>query len=160
MRNRTELLKKGLSLVIWLSLSFFSVSPQRQHSLNTGYHLLGSCVKMRHVAFSALYFNNFIFMLTLCVSPSKFLNGSVKPQHFSSQLWWIFINKNKLKSYNITLPQLLSQNQLFDLSDWLMHQGLSGLNEESDPFREVNWRSKRHPRSPTDGGTLRKFWVN
>lgn len=164
MRNGTEWQKKGLSLVIWLSLSFFSVSPQWQHSLNTGYRVLGSCVKM-HVVFSALYFNNFIFILALCVSPSKFLNWSVIPQHFSSQF------QNEIKSYNgqrrnqhfflsILLPQLLHQNKVLNVSDWLMYQGLSGLNEESDPFREVNWRCKRHPHSPTDGGTLRKFWVN
>lgn len=81
-----------------LSLSFFSVSPQWQHSLNAGYHLLGRWVKMQHVAFSALYFNNFIFIWTPCVSLSKFLNWSVNPKHFLSQnVWIIFRKKNKLK---------------------------------------------------------------
>lgn len=42
----------------------------------------------------------------------------------------------------------------------MMYQGLSDLIEETDPFKEVNWQCKRHPHSPTDRGTLRKFWVN
>lgn len=100
-----------------------------QPSLNTGYHLLDSCVKMR-VAFSWLYFNNFISILNHSSSPSMFLNWSVNPRIPPLD------NSSSTKTSSLT-----------SVTDWLMNPSLSVWNEESDPFREVNWWCKRHPQT-------------